>query len=108
MSEHEVYMMLDENEITNVVDAYYKGQADALNIDMEKPMCFTDEQKAWIKNYVIINAKRQRAEAIDDFVREIKSADYVGEEDYLLQDCDAVLIDTVEYIAEKLKEQNDE
>jgi len=50
---------------------YQQGRADALSIDIDKPMHFTDEQKAWIKNYIIINAKRQRASAIDEFANKL-------------------------------------
>lgn len=46
--------------------AYEQGRADAIDIDMNKPMHFTDEQKAWIKKYICINAEIQRAEAIDE------------------------------------------
>lgn len=53
-----------------------KGKTDALSIDMEKPMHFTDEQKAWIKQYIIINAKRQRADVIDEFAKEFHK--YIG------------------------------
>lgn len=52
-----------------------KVRADALNIDMEKPMHFTDEQKAWVKNYIIINAKRQRADAIDECIEMLNGID---------------------------------
>lgn len=52
-------------DICHAYQAYEQGRADALEIDMDKPMHFTDEQKAWIKNYIIINAERQRADAIE-------------------------------------------
>lgn len=51
-------------------------QADALDIDMDKPMHFTDEQKAWIKNYIIINAKRQRADTIDECIKVVEWGGY--------------------------------
>lgn len=55
---------------------YEQGRAEALDIDMDKPMHFTDEQKAWIKNYIIINAKRQRVDAIDECINTL--TDFCG------------------------------
>ena len=79
-------------------DGYTKGRTDALNIDMEKPMHFTDEQKAWVKNYIIINAKRQRADAIDEFVNEcVKFEDLTFDREHIRR---------IKLIAEQLKEQN--
>ena len=48
-------------------DSYEKGRADALNIDMDKPMHFTDEQKAWVKKYISINGERQRVDGAREF-----------------------------------------
>lgn len=77
-----------------------KVRADALNIDMEKPMHFTDEQKAWVKNYIIINAKRQRKDAIDEFanmfIEEGKKIKYLRH---------LWIESTCKKIAEQLKEQ---
>ena len=54
------------NEVREEI--YQQGRADALDIDMDEPMHFTDEQKAWIKKYIILNAKRQRADTIDECI----------------------------------------
>ena len=59
---------LDTEEDTREYSAdYYKGYADALDIDMDKPMHFTDEQKAWVKKYLSINGERQRADGAREF-----------------------------------------
>lgn len=42
-------------------------KADALDIEMDKPMHFTDEQKAWVKKYIAINGERQRADGARKF-----------------------------------------
>lgn len=71
MSEH--YCMYKDGMCELDVDeAYQQGRADALNIDMEKPMHFTNEQKTWVKKYIIINAKRQRSDTIDKYNEKIK------------------------------------
>lgn len=80
---------------------YQQGIADALSIDMDKPMHFTDEQKAWIKNYIIINAKRQRADAIEDVwnkANEHSFTDALG--------IRGVDLSVLENILEQLKQQN--
>lgn len=46
---------------------YEQGKADALNIDLDTPMHFTPEQKAWIKKYLSINGERQRADGAKEF-----------------------------------------
>ncbi len=83
---------------------YEQGRADALNIDMEKPMHFTDEQKAWVKNYIIINAKRQRIYAINKFVanaiKEFQKFDKEHGQPTL-----GVISDILSDVAEQLKEQ---
>lgn len=82
-------------EIEKVYE-YQLRRADALNIDMEKPMHFTNEQKNWIKKYIIINAKRQRADAIDKYNEKIKDCcSIVGS-------CDFADLDR---IAKQLKEE---
>lgn len=78
MGKNSYFIALDDkyksfNEWLEEHDA--KVRADALNIDMEKPMHFTDEQKAWVKNYIIINAKRQRADAINECIEMLKGID---------------------------------
>ena len=39
-------------------------------VDLDTPMHFTPEQKAWVKKYIAINAERQRADAIDEALYE--------------------------------------
>ena len=51
----------------DVDEAYQQGKADALNIDLDTPMHFTDEQKAWVKKYISINGARQRADGVREF-----------------------------------------
>lgn len=89
---------------------YEQGRADALDIDMDEPMHFTDKQKAWIKNYIIINAKRQRADAIDEIINSIKKDQYCSSCPYKRalcgQDCKVddqikdIMINMLEYIKE--------
>lgn len=84
-------------------NAYQQGRADALNIDMEKPMHFTDEQKAWVKNYIIINAKRQRADAIEEL--ETKLVDIIlGNEEFTDWQKQEISL-CLECVIEQLKEQ---
>lgn len=40
---------------------------DALNIDLDTPMHFTNEQKAWVKKYLSINGERQRVDGAREF-----------------------------------------
>lgn len=81
-------------------------RADALDIDMDEPMHFTDKQKAWIKNYIVINAKRQRADAIEEVDRIIQfvkdnSFDHRLEYDSFKAIGSSVIID----LLKQLKEQ---
>lgn len=55
---------------------YQRGKADALNIDLDTPMHFTPEQKAWIKKYIAINGERQRADGAREFAEWIHK--YLG------------------------------
>lgn len=91
-------------------DAYDLGYADALDIDMDKPMHFTDEQKAWVKNYIIINAKRQKADAIDEYKNSIskKIKDMQFNTGRAWFDFDASIdrcLEIIEQEAKQLKEQ---
>lgn len=84
---------------------YEQGRADALNIDMDEPMHFTDKQKAWIKNYIIINAKRQRAEVVDEFVRRCKT-----NHDHLITNWNKTFgidFEGIDEISKKLKEKGE-
>jgi len=85
--------------IGNIIgeDYYQQGYADALNIDMDKPMHFTDEQKAWVKNYIILNAERQRADGIDAFFKALNRDNLIRNENDLI---------IASMLAEQLKEQN--
>lgn len=50
---------------------------DALNIDLDTPMHFTPEQKAWVKKYIAINGERQRVEGAREFAEWLcKKSDY--------------------------------
>ena len=40
---------------------------DALDLDLDTPMHFTPEQKAWIKKYISINGERQRVDGAREF-----------------------------------------
>ena len=42
---------------------------DALNIDLDTPMHFTPEQKAWVKKYISINGERQRTDGAKEFAK---------------------------------------
>lgn len=55
---------------------YEQGMADALNIDLDTPMHFTNEQKAWVKKYISINGERQRADGAKEFAEWIHK--YLG------------------------------
>lgn len=46
---------------------------DALNIDLDTPMHFTPEQKAWIKKYIIKNAQANYERGAREFAEKIKS-----------------------------------
>lgn len=75
---------------------YKQGRADALSIDMGKPMHFTDEQKAWVKKYIIINAELQRERAIEETICFIKHEEAEG---------NIHSLDDYDRIAELVKEQ---
>lgn len=59
--------MLKSCTDTSYQCGYQQGKADALNIDLDTPMHFTDEQKAWIKKYISINGERQRTDGVKEF-----------------------------------------
>lgn len=58
--------------LLDVEEVYQQGRADALDIDMDKPMHFTPEQKAWVKKYISINGERQRADGAREFAELLK------------------------------------
>lgn len=49
---------------------------DALNIDLDTPMHFTPEQKAWVKKYIAINGERQRVEGAREFAEYLDNNGY--------------------------------
>lgn len=57
----------DEHFIKACNESYQQGKAEALNIDLDTPMHFTPEQKAWVKKYIAINGERQRIDGAREF-----------------------------------------
>lgn len=106
------YVYHNKEGLTLFEFIWRKGREDALNIDMEKPMHFTDEQKAWVKNYIIINAKRQRADAIDEFVEDIINK--INFEEKWLLDCKSnnadtnIMFSALRTFVKNLKERNND
>lgn len=103
-------------------DQYEQGYRDGISyassIDMETPMHFTIEQTAWIKKYISINAIRQRADAIEEFKKNLinEFCCYCDQESCeggmvgSVQECETIrmLRDVADGIAGQMKgEQND-
>ena len=66
------YAFAEDDSIEDVLNqeyakGYQQGRADALNIDLDTPMHFTPEQKAWVKKYIAINGERQRTDGAREF-----------------------------------------
>lgn len=53
---------------------------DALDIDMDKPMHFTPEQKAWVKKYLSINGERQRLDGAREFAEWLQENVFISGE----------------------------
>lgn len=66
--------------LLDVEEVYQQGRADALDIDMDKPMHFTPEQKAWVKKYIAINGERQRLDGAREFAEWLQENVFISGE----------------------------
>ena len=66
-------------DLSNIQEkAYQQGYADALDIDMDKPMYFTNEQKAWVKDCIISNGLACYERGAKSFAEWLESNSYLN------------------------------